>query len=214
MYYLIILRKLPGDVIGTRAGGRAKQRLPALVFAIVSPTMRFLGLDLSLTSTGYSTGGTTGIIATKAKGAERLSIISNQVIDIVASNSIDAVIIEGYSFASRNSQAHSIGELGGAVRMKLWEKGTTYIDVPPTCRAKFATGKGNAGKTEVISAISSKTGLVFSGAGADDECDAWILEQMGLTHVGESKQSWSKEQLEALIKVDWSPINTIRGIHQ
>lgn len=126
-------------------------------------------------------------------------------------NDIQCVVVEGYSFASRNSQAHSIGELGGCIRMTLWECNIPYVEVPPTCRAKFATGKGNSGKTEVISAISSKTGLVFSGAGADDECDAWILEQMGLTHIGESKQYWTKEQLEALTKVDWSQIDRIRG---
>ena len=174
--------------------------------------MQFLGLDLSLTSTGYSINGQTGVISTKHKGAERLSRVSNIIVDLIMDNPIDAVIIEGYSFASRNSQAHSIGELGGAVRMKIWERGVLYVDVPPTCRAKFATGKGNAGKTEVISAISSKTGLVFSGAGADDECDAWILEQMGLTHVGESTQYWTKEQLDALTKVDWSEIDRMRGM--
>lgn len=168
--------------------------------------MQLLGLDLSLTSTGYCINGKTGVISTKAKGPERLSIVSNEVIELISSNSIDVVIIEGYSFASRNSQAHSIGELGGAVRMKIWENGVSYVDVPPTCRAKFATGKGNAGKTEVISAISAKTGLTFLGAGADDECDAWVLEQMGLTYLGQSEQTWTKEQLSALEKVDWSPI--------
>lgn len=172
--------------------------------------MRFLGLDLSLTSTGYSINGNTGIIATKLKGAERLSVVSNKIVDIAVSNRIDVAIIEGYSFASRNSQAHSIGELGGSVRMKLWENGLAFVDVPPTCRAKFATGKGNAGKTEVVSAISSKTGMAFFGAGADDECDAWILEQMGLAYIKKSPHSWNKEQIEALTKVDWSPIDQIR----
>lgn len=172
--------------------------------------MKLLGLDLSLTSTGYCANGESGIIAVKAKGAERLSIVSKQIIDIIESLSIDAVIVESYSFASRNSQAHSIGELGGSVRMRMWEFGTPFVDVPPTCRAKFATGKGNAGKTEVISAISSKTGKVFSGAGADDECDAWILEQMGLTYLGQSTFKWTTEQFQALAKVDWSPIDKIR----
>ena len=174
--------------------------------------MRLLGLDLSLTSTGYCIEGETGIIAPKLKGAERLSKVSDEIIKIITTHSIEAVIIEGYSFASRNSQAHSIGEMGGAVRMKLWEMGAPYVEVPPTCRAKFATGKGNAGKTEVISAISAKTGLTFLGAGADDECDAWILRQMGLAYVGESKEYWTKEQLGALIKVDWSPIYRIREV--
>jgi Holliday junction resolvasome RuvABC endonuclease subunit len=174
--------------------------------------VRLLGLDLSLTSTGYCVEEKTGVIALKLKGAERLSRVSDEIIKIIKTNAIDVAIIEGYSFASRNSQAHSIGEMGGAVRMKLWEMNIPYVEVPPTCRAKFATGKGNAGKTEVISAISAKTGLTFLGAGADDECDAWILRQMGLAYIGESKESWTKEQLEALIKVDWSPIEGMREV--
>jgi len=172
--------------------------------------MRFIGLDLSLTSTGYSINGETGVIKTNAKGPERLSIVSNKILDLIADNDIDVVIIEGYSFASRNGQAHSIGELGGAVRMRLWEFNIPFIDIPPTCRAKFATGKGNAGKTEVISSISAKTGLTFEGSGADDECDAWVLEQMGLTYIGQSTQYWNKEQLNALEKVDWAEIDRIR----
>jgi crossover junction endodeoxyribonuclease RuvC len=173
--------------------------------------MNLLGLDLSLTSSGYSLNGDTGIIATKAKGPERLSIVNKTVLQLCLDESIDCVIVEGYSFASRNSQAHSIGELGGCIRMTLWECNIPYIEVPPTSRAKFATGKGNAGKTEVISAISSKTGKVFSGAGADDECDAWVLEQMGLVKLGLSRYSWTKEQLSALEKIDWSQLEKLTG---
>lgn len=168
--------------------------------------MNLLGLDISLTSTGYSNHGFTSLIKIGSRGPQRLYEISNMVIDVCIEYEIDAVILEGYSFASRNSQAHSIGELGGCIRMRLWENKIPYIEVPPKSRAKFATGKGNAGKTEVISAISSKTGLLFSGAGADDKCDAWILEQMGLTYLGLSKYSWTAEQKTALQKVDWSSI--------
>jgi Holliday junction resolvasome RuvABC endonuclease subunit len=171
--------------------------------------MQLMGLDLSLTSTGYSINQETGIISIKEKGAERLSIISNKIIDLVIDNSVDVVIIESYSFASRNSQAHSIGELGGAVRMRLWECGTPFIDVPPTCRAKFATGKGNAGKSEVISAISAKTNIVWSGSGADDRCDAWVLEQMGLAQMGKSLYDWTKVQLSALESIDWGVMKEI-----
>lgn len=166
--------------------------------------MQLMGLDLSLTSTGYSIDGETGVISTKSTGPERLSRISNEIQNLVISNPVDVVIIEGYSFASMNSQAHSIGELGGAVRMRLWETGVSYIDVPPTCRAKFATGRGNASKNEVISAISAKTNIVWSGPGADDRCDAWILEQMGKCFLNTSEYEWPKQSLEALTKVDWS----------
>ncbi len=168
--------------------------------------MRMMGLDLSLTSTGYSIDRESGIISTKTKGPERLSVISNEIIDLVAIKLVDIVIVESYSFASRNSQAHSIGELGGAVRMRLWECGVPYIDIPPTCRAKFATGKGNASKNEVISSISAKTNIVWSGAGADDRCDAWILEQMGLAYIGKSHYDWPEDNLSSLKKIDWEDL--------
>ena len=165
--------------------------------------MNIIGLDLSLTSTGFATEINRGIIATTTKGAERLALLSLMVMDIVKEFDKPIVIVEGYSFASRNSQAHALGELGGVVRMRLWENGVPFIEVPPTCRAKFATGRGNASKTEVTSAISAKTGIVFSGSGANDICDAWILREMGLTHLGLSTFSWTQVQRSALDKIDW-----------
>lgn len=171
--------------------------------------IKLIGLDISLTSTGYSINENTGIVSTKTKGPERLSVVNKSILQICLDEKIDCVLMEGYSFASRNSQAHSIGELGGCVRMTLWENGIPYIEIPPTSRAKFATGKGNSGKTEVISAISSKTGKVFSGAGADDECDAWVIEQMGLQKMSLSNYSWTKEQLSALEKIDWAPLENL-----
>lgn len=171
--------------------------------------MNIIGLDISLTSTGYSLHGETGIFSTKTKGPERLSILTKTILQFCLDNEVECAIIEGYSFASRNSQAHSIGELGGCIRMTLWESKIPYIEIPPTSRAKFATGKGNAAKAEVVSAISSKTGKLFSGAGADDECDAWVLEQMGLSRLDLSSYKWSKEQLSALDKVDWAPLDAV-----
>jgi len=174
--------------------------------------MNLMGLDLSLTSTGYSINGKTGFIATKAKGPERLTRISNEIIDIAYANPLDVVILEGYSFASRNSQAHSIGELGGVVRMRLWQSGIPYIEVPPTCRAKFATGKGNASKNEVISSISARTGIVWSGPGADDMCDAWILEQMGLAYIGESSYDWPELNMSSLKSINWEYLEKVKNL--
>jgi Holliday junction resolvasome RuvABC endonuclease subunit len=167
------------------------------------------GLDLSLTSTGLSISGFTQVLSVPSKGAERLSSLSKQILEICLQESVDCVLIEGYSFASRNSLAHSIGEMGGCVRMRFWENGIPFVEIPPTCRAKFATGRGNAGKAEVISAISAKTGTVFSGSGGNDECDAWILEQMGKAYLGKSKWSWTKDQLSALEKVDWTVLQQL-----
>jgi len=162
-----------------------------------------MGLDLSLTSTGYSCDGTTGIIASKQTGVERLIEISESIVGITNDLDVNVVLIEGYSFASRSGQAFSIGEIGGVVRVALKKANKPWVQIPPTCRAKFATGRGNASKNEVISAISARTGIVWGNPGADDRCDAWILEQMGLSYLGISKYDWPNLNLSALDKVDW-----------
>ena len=187
--------------------------LPASACSSLS-VMNIMGLDLSLTSTGCSVNSEVAVFTTKLRGAERLSFLSKAIVDLAVAKSIDIVIIEGYSFASRNGQAHSIGELGGAVRMRLWETGIPFIDVPPTCRAKFATGRGNASKNEVVSAISARTGIIWSGPGADDMCDAWILEQMAKHFLDESSYSWPKQNADALEKIDWAPLLVLKKIKE
>jgi Holliday junction resolvasome RuvABC endonuclease subunit len=166
-----------------------------------------VGLDLSLTSTGICVDGECSAIATASKGAERLHWLRTVILDRITEVQFPVVCIEGYSFGSRNSQAHAIGELGGVIRVALWEKSIPWIDIPPTCRAKFATGKGNASKNEVVSAISARTGIVWSGKGADDMCDAWILREMALAHLGKTEFSWPQINLTSLQTIDWSALN-------
>jgi crossover junction endodeoxyribonuclease RuvC len=168
--------------------------------------VRILSLDLSLTSTGYCHSGESGVISVDEKGPERLHKIREEIKNLLIKFFIEAVVIEGYAFSSKNSQAHSIGELGGVVRVLVWEMGIPFVVIPPTCRAKFATGKGNASKNEVISSVSAKTGIVWQNPGADDKCDAWVMEEMALARLGKSKFDWPKDNLSALEKVDWSAL--------
>jgi Holliday junction resolvasome RuvABC endonuclease subunit len=142
-------------------------------------TMRILGLDLSLTSTGWATNGKTGSISVKTKESQRLYDIRREINRIIVENKVTGVVVEGYAFAARN---------------------------PPTCRAKFATGRGNAAKTEVISAVSARTGIVWSGKGADDEVDAWLLEEMGLHAIGEGRYDWPSLNKDAMKTIDWSSL--------
>ena len=168
--------------------------------------MKFLSLDLSLTSTGYCVDGKCNVLVTNLTGVERLAAIAEDVVNIIITNKVECVLLEGYSFASRSGQAFSIGELGGVVRLAIHELGIPIIEIPPTCRAKFATGKGNASKNEVISAVSAKTGITWQNPGADDKCDAWILEEMGLAFLNKSRYPWPSVNSSALEKIDWSPL--------
>lgn len=165
------------------------------------------GLDLSLTSTGYSYGDETGTISFKASGPERLWLMKREIESLINKHNVKAVILEGYSFASRSGQAFSIGELGGVIKLLLWQIGVPCVVIPPTCRAKFATGRGNASKFEVLSSISARTGKIWENPGADDKCDAWVLQEMGLAHLGKSRYDWPAQNLDALVKVDWTPLN-------
>lgn len=168
-----------------------------------------VGLDLSLRSTGIAANENPIVLQTDLTGMRRLAWLRDGIIDLVAHVSNPAVFVEGYSFASRNSQSHAAGELGGVVRLALWEQGIPYVDIPPTSRAKFATGRGNAAKSEVVSAVSARTGIVWSGRGGDDRCDAWILREMGRSWLGVTEWDWPKVNLSALDKIDWSPLQEL-----
>ena len=163
--------------------------------------MTIIGIDPSLTSTGVAVGTETWTIASKLKGMERSNEIVTEINGIVGSHPDPHVFIEGYSFSSRNSHAHALGELGGCIRLDLWRSGIPYTDVPPTVRAKFATGRGNASKNEVVSSVSARTGIAWIGKGADDMCDAWILQEIGLHLLGEPRHEWPTKHIESLTKL-------------
>jgi len=110
-----------------------------------------VGIDLSLTSTGWATASGTGTISTKMKGMERLEFIHDSILNLLETIPFPIVAVEGYAFAKQTSHAHAQGELGGIIRMMMFRNQVPWIEVPPTNRAKFATGRGNAGKSEVIS---------------------------------------------------------------
>lgn len=168
--------------------------------------LKFMGLDLSLTSTGVSAGGQTFSIKPKTRGVERLVEISDRIVNFALNIRPTVVVLEGYSFGSKFSRAHSLGELGGVVKVALYKNGFTVVEVPPKCRAKFATGNGNASKSDVLMSLRAQFPSQFSDERGDDECDAWVLEQMAYAKLNESNHSWSKPQLAALEKVDWSPL--------
>ena len=162
-----------------------------------------VGLDLSLTSTGIAHFDEVSVIRSSSKGMQRIDEIRNTVMGVIGFMDDPLVVIEGYAFAKKTAHAAALGELGGVIRWTLFTEGIQYVEVPPTSRAKFASGRGNAPKSEVVSAVSARTGMVFSGAGADDLCDAFVLQEMGVVGCGGERFSWPKAQLEVAEKIEW-----------
>lgn len=139
------------------------------------------GLDLSLTHTGIAAGGITGAIKPKVRGCERLAFVRDEVMSHARRARL--VVIEGYSMgtARQSSHAHGLGELGGVIRLALWEAGVPYAEVPPACLKRYATGKGNANKGLVGECVT-KRWPDMSFDGDDNRVDAWVLYQMGLAY--------------------------------
>jgi Holliday junction resolvasome RuvABC endonuclease subunit len=162
---------------------------------------RVLGLDLSLTATGIAdpTGRLFTIKPRGRRGMQRLAYIRNRILEQVALGT-DLVAIEGYSYASKGSSGVSLGELGGVIRLALWEAGTPLAEVPPSCLKKYATGRGNASKDEVLVACVKRLGLEPR---SNNESDAAWLRAMALDHCGQPLVSLPETHLAALGSITW-----------
>lgn len=162
--------------------------------------MIYLGLDLSLTATGYCvlhSSFETGVIKTKKKGLVRLDYIRSKITECVGNCKPRMVVLEGYSFGSRVGQAFSIGELGGVVKRALWKMDQDVMIVPPTCLKKFVSGKGNTSKDIILMKVLKKYGVEFTD---NNECDAFALAQMGRAFVEGTNIQYEQE---ALGKIQW-----------
>src|SRR4051812_17884952 len=111
--------------------------------------MRIVAFDLSLTCSGWCEGPAVGTLVPPKgcdRGEARLDWIRARVME--KADSAHLVAVEGYSFSSQASHAHSLGELGGLIRWNLYVRKIPFVVIPPANLKMFATGKGNAKKQE------------------------------------------------------------------
>jgi crossover junction endodeoxyribonuclease RuvC len=142
----------------------------------------YIGLDLSLTSTGFVALCGEELVASKVvkapngcMGVARLAFLRIKISELIDIYHRPIVVgIEGYSYGSRG-RTFEIGELGGIIRLLMAEKNLTTYIIPPTSLKKFATGKGNCGKPQVGVAVYRKWKMEFP---SDDICDAYVLARM------------------------------------
>jgi Holliday junction resolvasome RuvABC endonuclease subunit len=68
--------------------------------------------------------------------------------DIVKSDII-SVAIEHYAMGAKFGR-EAAGELGGVLRVMLWENELAYREIPPLQLKQFATGKASAEKDHIL----------------------------------------------------------------
>ncbi len=166
--------------------------------------MIIIGIDPSLTVTAccilqslpHSGPLLERVIPGKLRGMERLDYIQNSIRDILNRYSCDLVCIEGYAYA-RPNQAHQMGELGGVLRLLLYRENVPYTEIAPPTLKKFATGKGNADKDQVMLQVYKRWGIECAN---NNEADAFVLAKMGECLIM-GKEELTVAQAEAMKKL-------------
>lgn len=142
----------------------------------------YIGIDPSLTGCAISVVNQTGQFIesqrfeNKLRGVERLVFIRDKVKDMIEkyTENIEAAGIEGYARGARNRREEA-GELGGILRVLLYENTIPYFDIAPSQLKKFAAGKGNVQKDHILLAVYKKWGVEFH---TNDEADAFVAAQV------------------------------------
>lgn len=161
---------------------------------------RIIALDLSLTATGFCEGQRIEVWRTKLKGHQRLDYILGAV-QAATSHGAPLVFIEGFSFGSKGSSLYEIAGLGYLVRHHLWLQGIPFGIVAPSTLKKYATGKGNAGKPDMLDAAIRR--FDYQGPPDDNAVDAFLLWHLANQHLGHPLVSVPKNQIPAPDKIAW-----------
>jgi len=169
--------------------------------------MILIGIDPSLSSTGICTMSKDGdILSTFAinsefTGPRRLSDIKRQLepitsYGILPSSTKLIAFVEGYSFGSQNGR-EALGELGGMIRLMLYDEGIEYVDVPPTTLKKYVLGIGKGDKVAMAIGVIKAWGRDFP---TTDQTDAYALCQFGRGYLGlvDDLPAYRKEAIEAI----------------
>lgn len=162
--------------------------------------MNYVGLDPS-TKTGIVILNKAGnvilekeITTTIKAEPDRFMDIANQVLKHIKKD--DKVCIEGFSYGSRGRGVSTQYGIGWIIRALLVKGNINYKEVTPGQLKKFATGKGNTSKDNMILPIYKKWGYEHD---SDNVRDAYVLAQIGRALDGlENTTKYQKEVLEGL----------------
>lgn len=167
-------------------------------------TTKVVGIDLSMTSTGIaSSRGWTRRIATKPHQFpttfDRLRDIKTRVLD--CTRGADLVVVETLSMGSQTGQHLTRAGLWHLVMEAVDAADIPWAGVTPTAVKKYATGKGNAGKDEVLLAVARR--FPDWEVTGNDEADALVLMAMGADYLGRPVVDMPKAHRDAMKKVVW-----------
>lgn len=174
--------------------------------------MIVLGLDPSLTATGYAWApGRTGVLSPgSARGLVRIQWHRDAVGSLIAhcraNDRLRLVVYEGPSYDSQDVRGfHERAGLWWALLAELDSLGVPVAIAPPSNVKLMALGKGGGagtGKTEVT--IAARDRLGYTGS-ENNEADALWLAALGYQRLGVPLARVPATHLRALDGVAWPP---------
>ncbi|MEY8732095.1 hypothetical protein AB9M92_07490 [Peribacillus frigoritolerans] len=110
----------------------------------------------------------------------------------------DIICIEGFSYGSKGSGVSTQYGIGWLIRVvELLKNGYSYTDVPRTSLKKFASGKGNTKKDELVLSIYKRWGFESN---SDNIRDAYVLAQIAqYLHKDIELTAFQKEALKKIV---------------
>lgn len=182
--------------------------------------MRFVGLDLSLTSTGVveiDTDDVDEVARVRTVGSKgradaslydrgaRLDRLRDHIVALALDESgcrpPALVAVESPSIQRAAGSTHDRSGLWWLVVRDLHAAGVLVAEVAPSARAKYATGKGNAGKDAVLAAVVRRYPDV--PVDGNDTADALVLAAMAARALDRPIDDLPKTHLDAMTKVRW-----------
>jgi crossover junction endodeoxyribonuclease RuvC len=182
--------------------------------------MRITGLDLSLVSTGVAgyriTDGPARVWVDRIDGKpwsslptmRRLRTIRAHVLEHV--RDADLVVVESLALSRQTGQHLTRAGLWHMVMERVDTLDIPWCEVSPTTLKKYATGRGNAGKDEVLAAVVRRyPDVEVTG---NDDADALVLVAMAAHHYQVSTlPTVPASHAAALDKVNWPEIEKGHG---
>lgn len=176
---------------------------------------RIIGIDPSLTSTGLAvidtedrlvvpvwTVGSSGHRADPwhARHA-RFRALTAQIIATTDADDADLAVIEAPTLGQGRQGGHLDRHgLWWSIYGALADLHVTVVPVSSATRQKYATGKGNAGKDQVLLAVARRYPHIE--VANNNEADAVVLAAIGARYLGEPVEDHlPKSHLDAMVKV-------------
>jgi Holliday junction resolvasome RuvABC endonuclease subunit len=156
--------------------------------------LRIIGLDLSITSTGYCIMNEKkdlmdeGLIKTNPKSfgsdMERFDKIATSIFDKVGEHNCDGAFIENYAYGARGNLAR-LAELAGIIKHDFFctwglVPGDKLFVVAPSTLKKYILGSGVAEKSLILKTVLKKWEVDIDD---DNIADAYGLARLGVDFI-------------------------------